>query len=146
MARPKPKYIPALLRILSRCKIIPNGCHVWPGATSGFGYPVANVNGRGTFTYLHVATYLLFRGDIPEGFEVDHACSNKRCLNPEHLQALSHGDNISREGTVGRQRKFDPSEIVRLQLEGLSDAAIAEELGTSSASIQLARRQHGIKR
>lgn len=28
-------------------------------------------------------------GPIPEGYEVDHICRNRNCINPEHLQLLT---------------------------------------------------------
>lgn len=35
---------------------------------------------------LHVATYLHFIGDIPEGLVLDHAvCQTRLCFNPHHL-------------------------------------------------------------
>ena len=145
MPRPKPDYNTALARILARCIVEPNGCHVWPGAVSGFGYPVANINGRNTFTYLHRAVFTRAGGIIPPEYEVDHACSNKRCLNPLHLQTLTHAENISREGTVGAPKKFSRQEARKLLDSGLSKAETARRLGVSRAAIQMFCRGNDVK-
>ena len=39
-------------------------------------------------TYAHRAAYEQAYGVIPAGFHVHHTCHNKRCVNPEHLQAI----------------------------------------------------------
>ena len=39
----------------------------------------------------HRFIYRAHKGEIPEGHEVDHACRNRACCNPEHLRALPEG-------------------------------------------------------
>lgn len=36
------------------------------------------------------------KGAIPEGFDVDHLCKNRLCVNPDHLEAKTHFDNCPR--------------------------------------------------
>ena len=38
---------------------------------------------------LHRATWQHLNGLVPEGYELDHKCRNRRCCNPEHLQLLT---------------------------------------------------------
>lgn len=52
----------------------------------------------GTNTYVHRVAYELFVGQIPEGFEIHHICCNRSCVNPEHLQLLTHAQNIAAIG------------------------------------------------
>ena len=33
---------------------------------------------------------------VPAGMEIDHLCNNTRCCNPEHLEAVTPGENILR--------------------------------------------------
>jgi len=35
-------------------------------------------------------------GPIPVGFMVDHECEQKRCVNPDHLEAVTNAENIRR--------------------------------------------------
>jgi hypothetical protein len=44
----------------------------------------------------HRVSYRLFKGEIPEGTEIDHLCKMKCCVNPEHLEAVTHAENVFR--------------------------------------------------
>ena len=80
------------------------GCWIW----TGFIHP----NGYGRFWFqgrpqqAHQVAYLLLKGPMPNGLELDHACHNgtncsggpscphRRCVNPQHLEAVSHLVNM----------------------------------------------------
>ena len=44
----------------------------------------------------HRFSYELTRGAIPEDKELDHVCRNSLCVNPDHLEAVSHKVNMQR--------------------------------------------------
>jgi len=44
----------------------------------------------------HRFSYQLLVGNIPEGLEIDHLCRNKICVNPAHLEAVTHLTNMRR--------------------------------------------------
>lgn len=67
------------------------GCWNWhTGAT----YPSVRLNGGAIPA--HVAMYTIKYGDIRQGFELDHTCRNPRCVNPDHLEAVTHQENMRR--------------------------------------------------
>lgn len=37
---------------------------------------------------------------MPSGTELDHTCNNRWCVNPEHLEAVTHRENIKRSATA----------------------------------------------
>jgi hypothetical protein len=40
-------------------------------------------------------------GDVPSGYELDHLCRNTSCVNPSHLEAVTHHENLSRSPLMG---------------------------------------------
>lgn len=44
----------------------------------------------------HRFSYELFKGPIPSGLHIDHLCRNRRCVNPDHLEAVSPKENVMR--------------------------------------------------
>lgn len=86
------------------------GCWNWTGAVfkKEYGdYPqmrVSNEEGKRTVR-VHRVIYQRYKGEIADGLEIDHICGNTLCINPEHLEAVSHRENM-RRGKLGRIRKF----------------------------------------
>ena len=72
--------------LLQRCTNDANGCLLWTGSLNGSGYPKTSYKSRSIAA--HRLIYELLVGPIPTGYDVHHVCSNKFCLNVEHLQAL----------------------------------------------------------
>jgi hypothetical protein len=44
----------------------------------------------------HIIAYLRAYGPYPEGLDIDHLCRNPGCINPKHLEAVTHRENILR--------------------------------------------------
>lgn len=44
----------------------------------------------------HIIMYMIYNGLIPDGLEIDHRCRVHECVNPNHLQAVTHRTNIHR--------------------------------------------------
>lgn len=44
--------------------------------------------------------YELYKGAIPEGLQIDHLCRVRRCINPDHLEAVTRHENILRGESV----------------------------------------------
>lgn len=77
-----------------------DGCWVWGRGLTGAGYGEFQVGGRVFLT--HRYAYELVNGPIPQGLELDHLCRNRRCVRPDHLEAVTPRVNQHRgEGFSG---------------------------------------------
>ena len=87
-------------------RIDENGCWIWCKYATPGGYGYASLNGR--CDYVHRHSYRTHRGPIPEGTEIDHRCRVRLCMNPDHLEAVTRGENQRRGargfGLTGRCR------------------------------------------
>ena len=76
-----------------------NGCWIWTGATDGDKrYGCIGVKGK--LLRAHRASYELFRGPIPEGLSLDHLCKTTLCVNPDHLDPVTHKVNVLRGDSI----------------------------------------------
>ncbi len=76
-------------------------CWNWKGDTwSGYGkIRIKSKNYR-----VHRLVYELLVGQIPTGLELDHRCRNRKCVNPEHLEPVTHAVNMERGMPFRKQR------------------------------------------
>jgi hypothetical protein len=80
--------------IRRRCIPQENDCWKWDGAHDPRGYARVSWDGKNT----KVATLLWeteFR-EVHPRLELDHICRNKWCVNPYHLEEITHKDNTRR--------------------------------------------------
>jgi hypothetical protein len=87
----------ALERFVCKIEFTENGCWNWTASLSR-GYGRFTVNGKNI--YAHRWSYQQTNGEIPEGMVLDHLCSNRRCVNPEHLEVVTQSENLSRSKTT----------------------------------------------
>lgn len=88
------------LRFSAKYVVRPDGCWEWTGAPGSHGYGEFGVGGNRyrVLDLAHRWAWLLYRGALPTGCDIHHTCSNRRCVNPDHLEALSHREHASRHG------------------------------------------------
>ena len=79
------------------------GCWEWGGARSKAGYGQIRSGGRGVLLYAHRVAYELARGPIPPGLVIDHLCRNRGCVNPDHLEVVTNGENLLRGDTFAAE-------------------------------------------
>lgn len=72
------------------------GCWVWQRATDGKGYGTLGVRrSKGVWATVkaHRYVYEQLVGPIPAGYQLDHLCRNRACVNPQHLEPVSNREN-----------------------------------------------------
>lgn len=69
-------------------------CWIWTGCTNGRGYGTFAV--RAVSLLAHRVAYVLKQGEHEEGLELDHLCRNRLCCNPDHLDPVTHTENMRR--------------------------------------------------
>ncbi len=69
------------------------------------------------------------------GMDVDHLCRNRACVNPKHLELVSHKENL-RRGAMTKLTATQVMEIRRVYAEGqVTMRGLATEYGVHSAHI-----------
>lgn len=93
-------------KILDNSKRQPDGCWIWTRRIQSNGYGQAWLpmcGRRGTSTVAHRVSYLAFKGQIPTGWQIDHLCRVRSCVNPEHLEAVTAKVNVNRSNARYKQ-------------------------------------------
>ena len=75
----------------------PDDCWLWEGSVAWDGYGQVTACDTGK-TYTEKAHRLLYRyyvGEIESGKVLHHTCHNKLCVNPAHLDQLTHKEHMA---------------------------------------------------
>jgi hypothetical protein len=80
-------------------------CWEWTAAKSSKGYGQFALNKIAKST--HRISYIIHKGEIPDGLMICHTCNNPPCINPNHLYAGTSSDNM--EQSVREMRHHEQS-------------------------------------
>ena len=103
-------------------KVVVDGeCWLWSKAVNSKGYGCFAIRSK---SYLaHRLSYELAYGPIPDGLVIDHVvergCTSRRCVRPDHLDAVTTAENNRRSRAV-RWPKSLP------QAPGLTASALSD--------------------
>lgn len=82
----------------SRIEILDDSsCWFWEASKNAYGYGLIPLKiGKRQYKLLlaHRVSYIIANGDIPEGYVIRHKCDNPPCVNPNHLEIGTQGDNM----------------------------------------------------
>ena len=126
-----------------------SGCWLWEGRT-GHGY--GRLKYAGHQISAHRLSWILHRGEIPQGMWVLHKCDTPLCVSPDHLFLGTHLDNVRdrerkgrghlRPGEAHPEAKLTEEDVRAIRSDARSQMAIARDYGISDsqvANIQLRR-------
>lgn len=75
-------------------------CWEWTGGVSDNGY--GQMKHNGATVSAHRYAYERQNGPIPVDLQIDHLCRNRRCANPDHLEAVTQEENLRRSRACGK--------------------------------------------
>jgi hypothetical protein len=129
-----------------------SSCWIWLGGTLGsrnLRYGNFYLRGGRKRTQAHRWSYEALVGTIPKGLVLDHLCRNTVCVNPEHLEPVTHRTNILRgEGLAAKQarqthcKRGHSLEDAHILRNGARDCRICRKLRASRRTLEY-RKVHG---
>lgn len=128
-------------------------CWLWTGYVNTSGYGSLTV--KGTPVGAHRLSFMLFKGEVPDGKVVCHTCDVRTCVNPEHLWLGSNRENLDDMLAKGRQSRVpgeqngmsklteDQVRAIRQEhIDGATKASLCRKYEVSSSTMdRLIKRQ-----
>lgn len=77
------------------------GCWLWLRSLASGGYGQTTTgwrtrSGQRSEVLAHRVSYILLCGPIPEDMHIDHLCRQRTCVNPDHMEVVTLGENVLR--------------------------------------------------
>ncbi len=109
-----------------------SGCWLWLGSLSRDGYAACK---EPESNRAHRVYYIRMVGPIPTGKELDHLCVVRHCVNPAHLEAVTHLEN-HRRSRVGILTEAD---VIDIRRSNETTESLAERYGVAYITLYQAR-------
>lgn len=123
-------------------------CWRWTKTICKSGY--GQISYRSSREYAHRVSYIVHKGEIPDGLHVCHTCDNKWCVNPDHLWVGTQKDNaqdmvmknrkitvFGEENGKSKLTKNDVLEIRKSYKKGIKGyPQIAKQFSISTSTVQ----------
>lgn len=128
----------------------PDDCWHWMGRMNPDGY--GSITVAGTAMGAHIVAFWSKNEDAPDRGVVRHTCDNRGCVNPRHLIAGTHADNMQDMVERGRsvrgrrgQRGVGTTRRPRLRVPTYSRRELAEPRPAKVEHVYCARRRAGFR-
>lgn len=109
------------------------GCWNWNWHKHPSGY--AYLKSTGKMRRAHAVFYEQQFGPIPDGYQLHHTCENPPCVNPNHLELITHTDHV-RIGPHTKLTVEQVREIRHLYAQGdVFQSTLAKQFGVSAPTI-----------
>lgn len=130
-------------RLLKKVYFTDN-CWIWMGGRNNKGYGYFYY--RGVHMNVHRASYQIFNETILGDLHVLHKCNNPTCVNPKHLYAGTHKDNMrdlansdrAVRGETHPQAKLNYKKVALIRLlskQGLSQSVLSQRFSIHQSQI-----------
>jgi hypothetical protein len=107
-------------------------CWIWQGGRGSGDY--GRLARKGQLHQAHKFFYEQQYGPVTDGLDLDHLCRNPLCVNPDHLEPVSHATN-TRRGYSARLTEETVREIRSSRRVGMTTRTLAEKFGVSKNCI-----------
>jgi hypothetical protein len=91
--------------------ITETGCWIWLLCLDRYGYGTICVDNLNRLAHRYY--YEKHKGPIPEGMQLDHTCSVRCCVNPDHLEPVTAKENTARTIRRGRHSNGHQQELCK---------------------------------
>lgn len=83
----------------------------------------------------HRLVWEIVNGDIPEGYEINHLCKNRKCCNIDHLEMLPRSEHRSRDNSERYRKRAEGVYEAHLANKGLKQRELAQMFGIAQSSV-----------
>ena len=121
------------------------GCWLWIAAPGSGGY--GQISYKNKSTRAHRVSWMIHRGEIPQGMDVLHKCDCRPCVNPDHLFLGTHVDNAhdrhqKKRDAYGEKHgmaKLTDEDVVAIRQDARSNIELAKLYGLHRTTPQAIR-------
>jgi hypothetical protein len=78
---------------------------------------------------------------VPDGFELDHLCRNRACVRPDHLEPVTHAENMRRS----KRSKLTHAQVREIRASSDDALILAERYRVSRDTIYNVRSGYSWK-
>jgi HNH endonuclease len=138
-----------------------SGCWIWEATTGNHGYGRFRIskNPSQALHSAHRASWIIYRGEIPQGMNVCHRCDVRCCVNPDHLFLGTYFDNMQDAARKGRMdwkdgevrnlpvgenhhaAKLSTSDVISIRMSKQTGVYLASQYHVTPITISRVRRR-----